>query len=386
MRISTSVRPAPSPSLWLTRGRHVGSDAPDAVRTTLRRLQDTEVLDDQHELPGSGGEDDGPERIFEARWRAAGTVTVRARLTLARPAEGGQDWVLVAEAERPWNEEWPSPATMFWPDEPDSPWDHEPATGLRLRGAAHLPTEDKEIRRLLRGCVRGGWSINVVVHEAMTPDEAGRRPLGPLLPPGLRHRVLEHRAAPEQLRIVNRALRAFGVQLPRGGAVVLPTDPAPPGFDADGFSVRTVFLDGSRPAELIDALSRFAALPPPLPDGGDEAVRALRDDWELMTLEEQLDHERRLVAMYAEALEAMTKSRDLYREAAERAHEALTVFRESADDVPARPQPPEPSPGSPFQQLTRRFERLKGRALRPAATGGDGGTSGGEDPPEPADG
>lgn len=387
MRISTSVRPAPSPSLWLTRGRHVGSDAPGAVRATLRRLQDTEVLDDQHELPGSDGAEDGPERIFEARWRVAGTVTVRARLTLARPAEGGQDWVLVAEAERPWSEEWPSPATMFWPDQPDSPWDHEPATGLRLRGAAHLPTEDREIRRLLRGCVRGGWNINVVVHEAMTPDEAGRRPLGPLLPPGLRHRVLEHRAAPEQLRIVNRALRAFGVQVPRGGAVVLPTDPAPPGFEAEEFSVRTVFLDGSRPTELIDALSRFAALPPPLPDGGDEAVRALRDDWELMTLEEQLDHERRLVAMYAEALEAMTKSRDLYREAAERAHEALTVFRESAADAPAppRPQPPAPPAGSPFRQLTRTFERLKGKAPRPVP-GTDGGEPGDEDPPQPAGG
>src|SRR5690242_7655167 len=115
MRISPSVRPAPSPNLWLTRGRHEGTDAPEVVRTTLQRLKERTVLDDQHELPGPDGED-GPERIFEARWKAAGTATVRARLTLARPSEGGQDWVLAAEAERPWNEEWPSPATMFWPD------------------------------------------------------------------------------------------------------------------------------------------------------------------------------------------------------------------------------------------------------------------------------
>ncbi|CAM5746164.1 hypothetical protein SAFG77S_11868 [Streptomyces afghaniensis] len=38
----------------------------------------------------------------------------------------------------------------------------------------------------------------------------------------------------------------------------------------------------------------------------------------LLTLEEELERQRGLVAMYAEALEAMTKSRDLYREAAER--------------------------------------------------------------------
>ena len=35
--------------------------------------------------------------------------------------------------------------------------------------------------------------------------------------------------------------------------------------------------------------------------------------------------------MYAEALKAMTKSRDLYREATERAHEALAAYREAAD-------------------------------------------------------
>jgi hypothetical protein len=139
--------------------------------------------------------------------------------------------------------------------------------------------------------------------------------------------------------------------------------------------VRTVFLDGSRPADLVDALSRFAALPPLLPDGGEAAVRALRDDWQLMTLEEELDHERRLVAMYSEALEAMTKSRDLCREAAERAHEALTAYRESGAEAPAPAPPPPAAPapaGSPFQQLTRTVGRLKdsAKALRPPASTG----------------
>jgi hypothetical protein len=380
MRISTSVRPAPSPTLWLARGRHTGSDAEDVVRTNLQRLKDRTVLDDQRELPepaedlGPADGESGPSHIFEARWKAAGTVTVRARLTLTPAAQGGHDWVLAAEAERPWHPEWPSPVTMFWPDDPASPWDHEPNTGLRVRDVHHLPTEDRDIRRLLKSCVRGGWYINVVVHEAMTPDEKGSRPLGPLLPPSLRHRVLEHRAAPEQLRIVNRALRPFKVQLPRGGAVLLPPDPAPEGFAADEYSVRTVFLDGSRPADLVDALSRFAALPPLLPDGGEAAVRALRDDWQLMTLEEELDHERRLVAMYSEALEAMTKSRDLYREAAERAHEALTAYRESGAEPPAPAPPPPPAApaGSPFQQFTRTFGRLResAKALRPPISTG----------------
>ncbi|MBK3641841.1 hypothetical protein [Streptomyces sp. MBT33] len=372
MRTSPTARPTPSTTLWLARGRHTGPDAADVVRRTLQRLKSSEVLDDHLEVPDSDGD---PRQIFEARWRVAGTVTVRARLTLAPPAEdgaeNGRDWVLAAEAESAWEQGWPSPATMFWPDEPDVAWDREPGTGLRFREAAHLPADDdKEIRRLLRTSVRAGWSVNFVVHEAMTPDERGRRPLGTFLPPSLRHRVLEHRAAPEQLRIVNRALREFGVQVPRGGAVVLPPDPAPEGFEADDFSIRTVFLDGSRPDELVDALTRYAALLQPLPESAEEAVAELRDEWRLMTLEEQLDHERRLVAMYAEALEAMTKSRDLYREAAERAHEALAVYREAGVEIPAQPQPPATPPtGSPLQQLTRTFERLRfsAKALRPAA-------------------
>ncbi|MFC8513772.1 hypothetical protein [Streptomyces sp. NPDC057257] len=364
MRFFSTARPTPSPTLWLARGHHPGPDAPDTVRRTLKRLKSSEVLDDQHELPAA---EDASPLVFEARWRVrAGTVTVRARLTLTPGAEGGHDWTLAAEAESPWDPEWPSPATMFWPDEPDADWDHEPGTALRTRQANRLPTDDKEIRRLLRDCVRGGWSINLVVHEAMTPDERGRGPLGPLLPPGLRHRVLEHRAAPEQLRIVNRALREFGVQVPRGGAVLLSADRD--GVDADEFAVRTVFLDGSRPTDLVDALTRFAALPPPLPEGAEEVVSALRDEWQLMTLEEELARERALVARYAEALDAMTKSRDLYREAAERAHEALEAYRESGTAAPTAPQPAPTA--SPFQHLTRTLERLKGtgKALRPTPT------------------
>ena len=394
MRTSPTARPTPSTTLWLARGRHTGPDAADVVRRTLQRLKSSEVLDDHLEVPDSDGD---PRQIFEARWRVAGTVTVRARLTLAPPAEdgaeNGRDWVLAAEAESAWEQGWPSPATMFWPDEPDVAWDREPGTGLRFREAAHLPADDdKEIRRLLRTSVRAGWSVNFVVHEAMTPDERGRRPLGTFLPPSLRHRVLEHRAAPEQLRIVNRALREFGVQVPRGGAVVLPPDPAPEGFEADDFSIRTVFLDGSRPDELVDALTRYAALPQSLPEGAEEAVAELRDEWRLMTLEEQLDHERRLVAMYAEALEAMTKSRDLYREAAERAHEALAVYREAGVEIPAQPQPPATPPtGSPLQQLTRTFERLRfsAKALRPAAAAdreaGEPAGNGTDERPRPTD-
>jgi hypothetical protein len=354
--------------VWLARGRHLGSAAEDSVLRTLRRLKDSQDIDDFLELPEA---DDAPARVVAARWRAPGQVTVRARLALAGASAGGQEWTLAAEAEQPWDPAWPSPATMFWPDDPDATWDRDIATGLRFRGVNPLPDDDKDIRRVLRNAARSPWNIHFVVHEAMTPDHRGREALARWLPPGLRHRVIEHRATPQQFRVVNWALEDFGVQVPRGGAVVLPGTPAPPGYDAADFSVRSVFLDGSEPAGLIAALTAFAALPRPLPDGGDVALTGLREEWHLLTLEEELARERRLVAMYAEALEAMTKSRDLYREAAERAHEALAAYRESAGAAPPRQPSEAPSP-SPLRQLTRTLERLKesAKTLRPFPAGG----------------
>ncbi|WP_446035117.1 hypothetical protein [Streptomyces olivaceus] len=378
MPTSSTARPTTPPTLWAARGRHVGSAAEDTVRHTLQRLKDDQVLDDFLEPPDEPAADPAAAapRIFEARWKAPGAVTVRARLILEPGSGGGQDWTLLAEAEEAWDLEWPSPATMFWPDDPDVTWDRDAATGLRLRGLNTLPDDDKAVRRLLKEAGRSPWNIHVVVHEAMTPDHRGRVPLARLLPPGLRHRVVEHRAAPQQLRVVNWALEDFGVQVPRGGATVLPGTPAPAGHDAAEFSVRTVYLDGSEPTALIAAVTSFAALPRPLPDDAVAALTSLREDWRLLTLQEELERERRLVAMYAEALEAMTQSRDLYREAAERAAEALAVYRESAGAADAAAPPSETPAPSPLRGLTRTLERFKGSAApqrRPPEAGQESG-------------
>ncbi|MGA5895432.1 hypothetical protein [Streptomyces venetus] len=368
MPTSPTVRPMTPATVWLTRGRHARGATADVLRRSLEQRKRSRAIDDFLELPED--ETAPAERVFEARWRVDETVTVRSRLTLRPASDEGQEWVLVAEAEQPWRDEWPSPAALFWPEEPDAGWDRDATAELSLREINPIPQDDKETRRLLRNAVRGGWHIHVVVHEAMTTDERGRRPVARWLPPGLRHRVVEHRAAPQQLRGLNWALRDSGVQVPRGGAVVLPGSPAPEGYEAADFSVRAVFLDGSEPADLVDAVTRFAALPRPLPDGAEDALTALREDWHLLTLQEELDRQRGLVAMYAEALEAMTKSRDLYREAAERAHEALTAYQETAGAAPAAQQPADAPVASPLQQLTRTFERLKGRSPRPAGPSG----------------
>jgi hypothetical protein len=374
-------------TVWLARGRHAGGAAEDVLRRSLEQRKRSRAIDDFLELPeagtearteagteartGAGTEAAPAERVFEARWRVEETVTVRARISVTPGPDGGQEWILVAEAERPWNNDWPSPAALFWPEEPDVAWDRDGAAELSLRKINPLPRDDKDTRRLFRNAVPGGWHIHVVVHEAMSTDERGRLPVVRWLPAGLRHRVVEHRAAPQQLRGVNWALRDTGVEVPRGGAVVLPGTPAPDGYDAEDFSVRAVFLDGSEPADLVDAVTRYATLPRPLPDGAADALTALREDWHLLTLEEELERQRGLVAMYAEALEAMTKSRDLYREAAERAREALVAYQESAEAAPVRQQPSDAPAASPLQQLTRTFERLKSRSQRPVAPSHD---------------
>ncbi|MFF5516688.1 hypothetical protein [Streptomyces coeruleorubidus] len=377
MPTSPSVRPMTPTTVWLARGRHAEGAAVDVLRRSLEERKRSRAIDDFLELPeaesetGTEAEAAPAERVFEARWRVDETVLVRARIGVTSGPDGGQEWMLVAEAEQPWNDDWPSPAALCWPEEPDIAWDRDGAAELSLREINPIPHDDKETRRLFRNAVRDGWHIHVVVHEAMTTDERGRLPVARWLPPGLRHRVVEHRAAPQQHRGLNWALRDLGVQVPRGGAAVLPGRPAPDGYEAEDFSVRAVFLDGSEPTDLVDAVRRYAALPGPLPDGAEDALTALREDWHLLTVEEELERQRGLVAMYAEALEAMTKSRDLYREAAERAHEALVAYQESAEGAPERQRPSDTPVASPLQQLTRTFERFKGRTQRPVTPSRD---------------
>ncbi|MEV4450514.1 hypothetical protein [Streptomyces mirabilis] len=368
---STARATAPE-TVWLAGGRHVGPAPQEILRENLRRLKAAETIHDFLEAEDPSN----PEgHVFEARWLVDDAVPVRARLTTdgREHAAEGTRWTLVAEAERPWDLAWPSPATMFWPEGHEVPWDHDIVAGLRLRDINPLPQEDKALRRLLKEAAQHSWSINVVIHEAMTTDESGRLPLARLLPPGLRHRVVEHRAAPEQFQAVNWALYDLGVRVPRGGAVILPGSPARPGYDEQDCTVRSVFLDGSEPTELLEKVVRYAALPRPLPEAAEDALAGLREEWKLLTLEEA----RALVAVYAEALDAMTKSRDQYREATELAHAALAELRDLRTTASGAHETSAGQEGNPLHQLTRTFQRVAGtvRARRAARDDGpDRGT------------
>ncbi|MGW3664971.1 hypothetical protein [Streptomyces sp. NPDC005141] len=331
---SSTDRPTAPETVWLAAGRHTGPVPQQALREHLRELKNSETIQDFLETENASTPD---AHVFEARWLVDDDVTVRARLVTdgREHVDAERRWTLAAEAERPWDLAWPSPATMFWPEKSDISWDRDGVAGLRLQDINPLPKDDAALRRLLKDIARHSWSINVVVHEAMTPDTDGRLPLTRLLPPALRHRVVEHRATPEQFHAVNWALGDLGTSVPRGGAVILSGTPARIGYDEQAFRVRSVFLDGSEPTELLDKVVQFAALPWPMPDDAAAAFTALRQDWRLLTLEEELAHTRALAASYSEALDAMTKSRDLYREATELAHAALADMAEYRDAASA---------------------------------------------------
>ena len=384
-----SSSPTVPDTLWLGHGRHLGPSPEQDVRRNLIALQAAGVIDGFLGLtpaeavssavggladPFDGAEgsptlDPSARQVHEARWRVDDGVTVRAQLTTYDSAERRKHgeavpWVLAAEADRPWRPHWPSPATMFWPDSDSTEWDHDVVPGPRLRHTHRLPEDDKEMRRLLKECSRQSWSVHVVIHEAMTPDPRGRRPVTLFLPPSLRHRVVEHRASPEQSQIVNWALKDLRVSVPRGGAVVLPSTPAPDGYDAEAFSVRNVFLDGTEPTELIEKIIAYAALPhPPAPEA-EHAADFLRRRWHLLTPDEELERARGLVGRYAEALAEMTSSRDAFRAEAEHARTAL-----AAAGTPPPPQPvgqvPPPPDGGPRTGFTQVFGRLRDAAKRP---------------------
>lgn len=206
-------------TVWLARGRHLGPDPEQDVRRNVIALKAAGVLDDYLDLDPveaarstplyprekSAGPGPSARRLFEARWRVTDGVMVRAQLTTYEPGGRRSDsegitWVLAAEAEAAWDPRWPSPATMFWPDSDRVAWDHDVLPGVRLRTANHMPTDQNELRRHLRDVSRNTWYIHVVVHEAMTPDAKGQRPVSAFLPPSLRHQVIEHRATPPRRR------------------------------------------------------------------------------------------------------------------------------------------------------------------------------------------
>lgn len=375
---SSSTTTIPN-TVWLARGCHPGPEPEQDVRRNLIALKAAGVLDDfldldpveaarstvLHPREESAGPGPSARRLFEARWRVADSTMVRAQLTTyehetRRADNEGITWVLAAEAELAWNPRWPSPATMFWPDSDRIAWDHDLLPGVRLRAANYLPKDQNEMRRRLRDHSRNTWYIHVVVHEAMTPDAKGKQPVSAFLPPSLRHQVVEHRATPAQAQVADFAMkRELNVRMPRGGAVVLPTQPQSPHYDAEHFTVHSVFLDGSEPTELSDLIEEFAKLPRPLPEGAEQALTQLRQGWHLLTLDEELAHAQGLVIKYAQALDAMTKTCDLYQEAAEAAHAALAEFT-GGDGSPRPPVPGTAKTGSsPLNAIRKGLGRFR---------------------------
>ncbi len=268
---STARATAPE-TVWLAgRRRDVGPAPLEILRENLRRLKADETIHDFLEVEDPSNTEG---HALQARWLVDDAVPVRARLTTdgREHAAEGTRWTLVAEAERPGDFAWPSPATMFWPRAP-GPRYYDIVAGLRLRDINPLPQEDKTAL-LVKEAAQHSWSINVVIHEAMTTDERGRLPLARLSARLLRHRVVEHRAAPSNSRRSTGRCTTWAYGCRAAAPSFSPGSPARPWYDEQDCTVRSVFLDGSEPTELLEKVVRYAAPPRPLPETAEDAHRA----------------------------------------------------------------------------------------------------------------
>jgi hypothetical protein len=259
-------------SVWLGRGRFHGASAPAAVRRRLARLREDGTVDEFR----SWGPDDGPLHGFDARWRVAGGTVVRATLALDRPRPVAvHRWLLVAEAadRRRWDHAWPSPAGLFFPRQPDVPWDCDAERGelryravnvLQLPAGAGRPRREEvaRSRAVLAGCADAPWAITLLVHDVTLRRDV---PAVREFVPGLLGRLLELRVPNGSLDAANRLLREHGVRLPRGGAVILPTRPDRPGVSGGEREVPDNRLGMGRPDPLVTALTAFAGRPWVLP-------------------------------------------------------------------------------------------------------------------------
>ncbi|MGI5424149.1 hypothetical protein [Streptomyces sp. CA-179760] len=89
---------------------------------------------------------------------------------------------------------------------------------------------------------------------------------------------------------------------------------ARPGGNAE----RNAFLDGTESTALLERIKQCAARPQPLPADAERVPTRLRQGRHLLTPDEELVHAQAMGARHATAPEAMTRSCDLYREAASR--------------------------------------------------------------------
>ncbi|MFI5982269.1 hypothetical protein ACIBEA_15455 [Streptomyces sp. NPDC051555] len=318
-------------TVWASRGWFVGSGTAALVAARLTALHAGNVVEDWARAQDAG-RGDGPDMVFDARWRAGDGVRVRARLILCDdPREGGTLWQLTAQAAQAWDWAWPSPLTQFVPVGTLAVCDQP--RGALFGEVCQLPL-DTALRGHLRELAQSPWTVGVLVHEPHlvyppTPALAA-------LPPGMLGRILEYRVIGDQRQAVNRLLHTTGVKLPPGGAVIIPSHPPRPGISLRDLEIRDD--TAADPAPLLAAVLQHAAAPWPATPAILALVRDLQATWTLDTDTERLEQAAAALQAKDRQLKALTADRDTWRQLATTHERDLKDAVLAARDATSREQ------------------------------------------------
>jgi hypothetical protein len=300
-----SLQPWPE-TVWHSSGRVGRSSSLRVIRQHLQSCVDDGSVAHLRDFKPDGEDwwfgfdaawrtDDG-DRI-KARLQLAPDMTFVRRRKLSRADLETQDvdvdlyWSLTAEADRPWNLNWPSPLGMFG-DQRTYDW----VTGkMPLRDYSGFNAEALQpafVRQSFEELSTCPWYITVITHDRTPLHQAAtckEDSLAKMVPPSLQGRVLEFRFFGDQDQVVNTegVLPESRLRLKWGGSLILPTRPRhdewaladciirrPPGADMEQML-----------KETAEAVTRYAELRPHYCDRARSGVENLRTSWVLPEIE-----------------------------------------------------------------------------------------------------
>lgn len=302
-------------NVWHTEGRASTLGLVHKIKSHLLRThQDGQIQHFREFDTRDVRSDSGAWWGFDAGWCTADGARVRARLALSPdPFQAEQMgatyesvsadpavplrmvWVVTAEADRPWQMDWPSPVLAFFPAGKGIKWDQDCLLGtLPMHNHTAFATMLPVLGDLLDGLSALSWYTTVITHDRRPLDSEDQRPnLISVLPSGMIGRVLEIRAYGDQDQQFNALLAEHRVQLPWGGAVILPSTPRKDHWASSDYGIKVPGGDLGRLLQKTALhVMKYTASPAHYHDQVRDAVDFMRDCWELPGAELTVSHVR----------------------------------------------------------------------------------------------
>lgn len=200
-----------------------------------------------------------------------------------------------AEADRPWDANWPSPLTVFL-DRKLKPSYVSAEYGLP--NLVYQKAAIGDLPALFQAVSALPWVAAILTHDTVEPEDVlgtggsphrYTTPLLSRLPGSLYGRVIEFRVLGEATRKhANRHLTKYGTELPEGGAAILLSVNRRKGIPRRDLTIQLdkSVTQGSNLAPLSDALVKL--FQSGVMENDSDAMKELRSEWTLLTESEQL--------------------------------------------------------------------------------------------------